>query len=1318
MRSRGSVFDEVVLYIEYGDTCGSGVLIPTLNQKWLCVLTAHHVLENAKELRFEKLNVKRLRKNQFEDVDLIWKQYFFDKEMDIAVLMAEYQEAYDLPVATLHEDDLMYMCGFPGILHDNERVKRFTLEGKVKEVSQEDLITSINDPLGTYESSEIDSLQCFSGSGIFASFGDGLVLAGIETEALTNDAAFHSVRNTPIAYIEKMIYAHMQDRFGQKTAVFGHRDISMQIKKSKAYSGIVCPLIDFRSQNQSVAELKKQYLAGINAHPDHIRNDFDFRRTHWLGQIKEQLDQSNIVIIKGASGQGKSTLAYRFLLDNYSEDQIVIMRKISNESDIGIAIKSLCQIQSENEVALLYDVQPGDTKWADFIEDLVKYGKEFYGKLLVTIRQEDYNRTKFDKSMFMVGEIELQLSEAEALELYQRYKSSDYISFADSWSKFGGHGPLLEYIFMLNHSETLTERIRGQIRRIEDTENSDEWIEILEVIALAGKHNHRINFERLFRLLPCRNQRALLQRFQKELFIKVSKEGKYIECLHIVRAEILFHVLRENIGFDYEKVLLRTLALIEDNPLYMMIEFFRENYCTFELIEKIASVEVVNIKVIRGVLRSLLWYEIFEFHNINQSILKEGDELLSNQFMLFGVGDTTGYLTGAENQHPSSTAIQLFEEWKPGIKDRIEELRKKLPRRQLTYEYVDLYLRLQLPYLEKCLNKKWDDISSIGYVLFWMANRGQDIHIKPESLPDIDILKQFSCDECLDLMKGLRLQKQVEIGELLKDKIFKFVLDKCSVVYYWFDKKEIFAQIICDPCTEELLKFNDICMQAVWVLRVFEPEMTRYNVQILGAEVEGLYVPDTQKNIPAESLYEKWITELNGISIRLQEYTNIPDDWKCVCDRSIERRRAIVDELTEYLRLIEKWYKKGKEWLDVEALKRLLQQREEGDPFIVPKCAKDEYGVIKEKQYISDERDGRDIDENGSIEKLSQRYFNGIDNFFRAIPGLLQEMINETSESTQKRLAFFNITDAYDSLLRYQRAFNRFFENYVYEFDTSTELSVVLKTMSVTRKMFQSLYRIEKNIVYDSTEEIKKEYRRIDAFLESRINKINGIRNVDNQGDVIVLTVSVECIDAFLSQIFSSVKSIIGARGEISVGEVYLKNKLHFFDVRYVLNETTIVTCKLPIMFFSISENLEKFKLYCRHENVIVKNVDGAVQYKVFVLLIDARDAIESINEQVFQINKALDHTIPVNSNEITLDRIDKSYQALIEGKRLGLLKALTLLEENGIEERQFTESIMEIVNSLSSYNKFIVKPITAAQELYSSMGECVKKINSILGGK
>lgn len=62
-------------------------------------------------------------------------------------------------------------------------------------------------------------------------------------------------------------------------------------------------------------ELKDEFLQGVSAHPMHIRSDLDFLRVSWINEIKKSIDNYEATIVKGVSGQGKSTLCYRYLLE-------------------------------------------------------------------------------------------------------------------------------------------------------------------------------------------------------------------------------------------------------------------------------------------------------------------------------------------------------------------------------------------------------------------------------------------------------------------------------------------------------------------------------------------------------------------------------------------------------------------------------------------------------------------------------------------------------------------------------------------------------------------------------------------------------------------------------------------------------------------------------------------------------------------------------------------------------------------------------------------------------------------------------------------
>ena len=164
---------------------------------------------------------------------------------------------------------------------------------------------------------------------------------------------------------------------------------------------------------------------GIDARPDHIRNNLDIYRKKWMNKIKYAFKEKNVVIIRGASGQGKSTLAYRYLLDNYSEDFIFAVEHITDSKqaeDIVLALNGLFNSESGDTIIYI-DVSPYDTNWKWILEQIDKRGINL--KILITIREEDYRRTDFSYGGLKLQEIELKLEEDEAKEIYNLYEGSE-----------------------------------------------------------------------------------------------------------------------------------------------------------------------------------------------------------------------------------------------------------------------------------------------------------------------------------------------------------------------------------------------------------------------------------------------------------------------------------------------------------------------------------------------------------------------------------------------------------------------------------------------------------------------------------------------------------------------------------------------------------------------------------------------------------------------------------------------------------------------------------------------------------------------------
>ena len=93
--------------------------------------------------------------------------------------------------------------------------------------------------------------------------------------------------------------------------------------------------------NDNKDELQNEFTQGVSVHPMHIRYGFDFKRNYWLQKISDALKNKGVAVIKGVSGQGKSALSYRYLLDNYPEGYVFCVRAIASETQAQNLVSSL-----------------------------------------------------------------------------------------------------------------------------------------------------------------------------------------------------------------------------------------------------------------------------------------------------------------------------------------------------------------------------------------------------------------------------------------------------------------------------------------------------------------------------------------------------------------------------------------------------------------------------------------------------------------------------------------------------------------------------------------------------------------------------------------------------------------------------------------------------------------------------------------------------------------------------------------------------------------------------------------------------------------
>lgn len=120
--------------------------------------------------------------------------------------------------------------------------------------------------------------------------------------------------------------------------------------------------LDELQLNGDHKQLEKEYLQGVSAHPTHIRNNFDFKRNYWMEEIQAVINSKGVAILKGVSGQGKTTLCYRYLIDTYPEGWVFCVRTIANEGQAQNLVSALEGLGKHNKHLIIYiDVQPGET---------------------------------------------------------------------------------------------------------------------------------------------------------------------------------------------------------------------------------------------------------------------------------------------------------------------------------------------------------------------------------------------------------------------------------------------------------------------------------------------------------------------------------------------------------------------------------------------------------------------------------------------------------------------------------------------------------------------------------------------------------------------------------------------------------------------------------------------------------------------------------------------------------------------------------------------------------------------------------------------
>jgi hypothetical protein len=393
------------------------------------------------------------------------------------------------------------------------------------------------------------------------------------------------------------------------------------------------PIEDREIGESERADLSNEFQSGTAARYEHILANLDVSRPGKMEEIRKAFLTSRVVIVHGASGQGKSTVAHRYLKEFFPEFwrfRVKLIQDRRHAKDIATVLASQARFINVR-MAVYLDVSPSDTSWADLVREL-QSRPEIH--ILVTIREEDFRRANVSGTEFEFTAIELGLDIDEARELFEPLRRSAstqrFIDFEDAWNAFGSGGPLLEFAYLVTQGESLRDRLRQQVRRL-----SDYWttqpaeMELLRLVSVAGAFEARLDLAKLVRPLGLNEPARTIELFEKEYLLRTSEDGALVVGLHPVRSSILSDLLSDPALHRWADSATTCLPTIYEPDLepFLLYSFSRRRPDVGPVLAAISTFSPATWIGVRAVVRGLLWLGLADYAEENRALIDEAAQV-------------------------------------------------------------------------------------------------------------------------------------------------------------------------------------------------------------------------------------------------------------------------------------------------------------------------------------------------------------------------------------------------------------------------------------------------------------------------------------------------------------------------------------------------------------------------------------------------------------------------------------------------------------------------------------------------------------------
>lgn len=769
--------------------------------------------------------------------------------------------------------------------------------------------------------------------------------------------------------------------------------LSERIALQDQYGIILTPLHKSSTEDSDNSKLETEFYNATSTKYEHVSLGLEVNRENYLEQIESKLKESNTVIIKGASGQGKTTLLYSYV-HNYINDSLAFELNVQEDPIITQkSIQSIASICKKLEVPVVFvvNVTPNNTSWLQILKKSVHYN---HIRFLVAIRNEDWYRATGIGVEFDHQDIDLTLSKQEAEMIYSRLneinKIKHFTDFEEAWIQLGDNAPLLELVYSLTQGTSLHNKLKQQVQQIlkEGGLANNLQIDFLRTVILADAIGAKIDVSKLDSNV---DYQFIIQKLENEYLIKTSSDRKNIEGLHLVRSQKLVEILFDEFANIKEDYGYRCIPLIVEEDLYLfLLQFFHLKIFDPErFISNLSNIQVSSWSTYASIIKSLIWVGTREYVEINRDAIDECRDIVGESWIMF-----IDFMFSSTFNKKEMLDLMKFDE---EVEQSLEMINQKISSKLTIFNFTSAAInQLDFPDSIPISSYEW---RSFGEALFWYKN----IENEKEEIPGFPekefetAFRKIDIKSLSKLMLGM-FSHSTKLDDIRK-KYQSIFLDRMKfefdIIHLSIEEDEIFVHFIIDILEKDSKRFtNDFAVNILEILRTSLPDMNKFNSQGYGHRLQTLSteLDDTHKTMVIANLpLEEWIN-IDACIRKLYEYGSRPIDWEDYRKRLNDWEITLNKKIEEFNQSFAQLFKGSETYSPVmPAIQNAMYKYH--DQMREPQSITDPLGIYGGKKQKFNSENKREI----QSEKLQSKY----EQYFKAQRDFRRDIENFITQSGQ-----------------------------------------------------------------------------------------------------------------------------------------------------------------------------------------------------------------------------------------------------------------------------------------------------------------------------